>query len=368
MATTIRVALGERSYDIAIDRGNLSSAPEFIAERQRCTHAVIITDDVVRPLFADALVAALQAASVRVDVLSVPAGEGSKCVKQAETIWNEFSAAKADRKTLVIALGGGVVGDLAGFMAATYARGLSFIQIPTTLLAQVDSSVGGKVGINLPSAKNIVGAFWQPAGVLIDLDVLKSLPEREYVSGLAEVVKYGVILDAEFFEYLEANVAGLLTRDPGVLEHIVARSCQLKATVVEQDEREETGLRAVLNYGHTFCHAIETVTHYGHYLHGEAVASGIIYASRLAELLGRIPSEVTQRQLELLRSLQLPTNARELEVESLLVAMQHDKKSEHGHLRFVLPSELGNVELVSHVPTHLVREAIKSINGERVVE
>lgn len=368
MATTIRVALGQRSYDISIDRGNLAAAYAFIAERRKCTHAVIITDSNVRPLFADALVAALAAAKLRVTLLTVPAGEASKSVGQAERLWNELSAAKTDRKSVVIALGGGVVGDLAGFVAATYVRGLAFLQIPTTLLAQVDSSVGGKVGINLTSAKNIVGAFWQPAGVLIDLDVLKALPEREYLSGLAEVVKYGVILDAGFFVYLEANVAGLLSREASVLEHIVARSCQLKATVVEQDEREETGLRAVLNYGHTFCHAIETVTQYGRYLHGEAVACGMIYASRLAELLGRIPSEVTRRQLSLLRNLRLPISARELEVESLLAAMQHDKKSEHGQLRFVLPDRLGEVELVSDVPSDAVRAAIDSTNrdSERV--
>lgn len=364
MANNIRIALGQRSYDIAIDRGNLAAAPAFIGQRRKCTHAVIITDSHVRPLFADALAASLESANLRVNLLTVPAGEASKCVSQAERLWNELSAAKTDRQTLVIALGGGVVGDLAGFVAASYARGLSFIQIPTTLLAQVDSSVGGKVGINLPSAKNIVGAFWQPAGVLIDLDVLKTLPEREYLSGLAEVVKYGVILDAEFFAYLEANVAGLLAREASVLEHIVARSCQLKASVVEKDEREETGLRAVLNYGHTFCHAIETVTHYGRYLHGEAVACGMIYASRLAELLGRIPSDVTQRQLNLLRNLRLPISARELEVESLLAAMRHDKKSEHGQLRFVLPVQLGKVELVSAVRSELVRAALDSTNRE----
>jgi 3-dehydroquinate synthase len=365
VATTIRVALGERSYDIAIDRGNLAALPAFIAQRRNCSHAVLITDERVQPLFAGALVTALEAASVRVHVLSVPAGEASKSVTQAERLWNELATAKTDRKSIVIALGGGVVGDLAGFVAATYARGLSFIQIPTTLLAQVDSSVGGKVGINLPSAKNIVGAFWQPAGVLIDLDVLMTLPEREYLSGLAEVVKYGVILDAEFFAYLEANVAGILTRDSGALEHIVARSCQLKATVVEQDEREETGLRAVLNYGHTFCHAIETVTHYGQYLHGEAVACGMVYASRLAELLGRISGDVTIRQSNLLRKLRLPTSASGLATDDLLAAMQHDKKAEHGRLKFVLPNTLGKVELVSHVPTELVSRAIESVNSDR---
>jgi len=246
-------------------------------------------------------------------------------------------------------VGGGVVGDLAGFAAATFARGLAFVQVPTTLLAQVDSSVGGKVGINLPQAKNIVGAFWQPAGVIIDLDVLATLPDREYRSGLAEVVKYGVILDAEFFAYLEAHVDELQVREPQVLEHIITRSCQLKAAIVEKDEREETGLRVILNYGHTFCHAIETVTGYGRYLHGEAVAIGMICASRLAERLGRITIQVTKRQKKLLERLSLPTSIEGLDPASLLSAMQHDKKSQDGRLRFVLPSRIGEVKLVDNV-------------------
>jgi len=230
--------------------------------------------------------------------------------------------------------------------------------VPTTLLAQVDSSVGGKVGINLPTAKNMVGAFWQPAGVLIDLDVLETLPEREYRSGLAEVVKYGVILDAAFFEYLEQNVDSFLKRKPPTLEHIVARSCRLKADVVEQDEHEETGLRAVLNYGHTFCHAIEAVAGYGCYLHGEAVSIGMIEASRLAELLGRIGPDITRRQASLLSRFGLPTKSPELDKEQLLSAMQSDKKAENGRLRFVLPTEIGHVEVVSGVDGQLVRRAL----------
>jgi 3-dehydroquinate synthase len=269
-----------------------------------------------------------------------------------------MSRIKADRKSMVIAVGGGVVGDLAGFIAATYARGLTFVQIPTTLLAQVDSSVGGKVGINLPAAKNIVGAFWQPAGVLIDLDCLRTLPQREYVSGLAEVVKYGVSLDQDFFDFLEKNKAGLLARDPQVLEHVVARSCQLKASIVEQDEREQTGRRAVLNYGHTFCHAIETTTGYDRFLHGEAVAIGMVCAAGLAQRLGRFSVEASRRQTALLEALQLPTRASGLDVEQMLAAMQHDKKAEYGQLRFVLPTQLGQADVVGGIPLPVVREAI----------
>src|SRR4029079_17991845 len=263
--------------------------------------------------------------------------------------------------TIIIAVGGGVIGDLAGFVAATYARGLSFVQIPTTLLAQVDSSVGGKVGINLPAAKNIVGAFWQPAGVLIDLDVLKTLPEREFRSGLAEVVKYGVIMDAEFFAYLEQNADAISRRDGDALEQIIAQSCRLKAEVVTQDEREETGRRAILNYGHTFCHAIEQVSGYGQFLHGEAVAIGMICASRLAEKLARIDSAVTQRQKTLLKRLSLPVEIPPLKEDALLAAMQHDKKTVGGRLRFVLPTRLGHVELVSGVETEAVRSILRDL-------
>jgi 3-dehydroquinate synthase len=259
----------------------------------------------------------------------------------------------------VVAVGGGVVGDLAGFAAASYARGLSFFQVPTTLLAQVDSSVGGKVGINLPGAKNMVGAFWQPHGVLLDTGVLKTLPAREYRAGLAEVVKYGVILDADFFAYLEANIAGLNERAPDVMVEIVTRSCQLKADVVEQDEREETGLRAVLNYGHTFGHALEAITNYGEFLHGEAISIGMLCASRLAERMGRIDAAMTQRQHALLSALHLPTELPQVDDDALIAAMAHDKKVEHGRLRFVLPTRLGHVELVGDVDQADVRAALR---------
>jgi 3-dehydroquinate synthase len=358
MATTIRVALGERSYDIEISRGNLAQIASFLFQRRTCTHAVVVSDSNVSPTHGQVVASSLAAAGIRTDLLTIPAGESSKCVAEAGRLWNELAQRKADRKTVIVAVGGGVVGDLVGFVAATFGRGLSLVQVPTTLLAQVDSSVGGKVGINLPTAKNIVGAFWQPAGVVIDLAVLQTLPDREYRSGLAEVVKYGVILDAEFFAFLEENVPALIARESQVLEKVVAHSCQLKANVVQQDEREETGQRAVLNYGHTFCHAIETVTNYGHFLHGEAVAIGMICASHLAESLGLIGHDVTRRQRELLRKVGLPTEVGVKNKDELILAMQHDKKSEHGRLRFVLPRRLGCVELVGNVDPKLVRRAL----------
>jgi 3-dehydroquinate synthase len=358
--TTVHVALSERSYDIEIGGGSLSEAGRFVLDRTHCTHAVVITDTNVEVLYGDRVVESLERAGIRADTATVPAGEATKSAAHADQLWRLMLEFGADRKSVVVAVGGGVVGDLAGFIAATYTRGIRFVQIPTTLLAQVDSSVGGKVGINLPGAKNMVGAFWQPAAVLIDTAVLKTLPPREYRAGLAEVVKYGVILDVEFFEYLEAHIDGLNKRDASVMRHIVARCCELKAQVVAADEREETGQRAVLNYGHTFCHAFEAETGYGTYLHGEAVAIGMLCASRLAESLGRIDPETTRRQRALLAALGLSLAVPDIDRDVLIRAMQKDKKTEHGKLRFVLPARLGHVELVSGVPADLVRAALVS--------
>lgn len=358
--TAVRVKLGPRSYDIHVGQGLLASAATFLQARHPGRHAVVISDEQVAESCARPLGEALRSSGYRCDLISVPSGEASKSIAQAERLWNELLTCQTDRKSVVIAVGGGVIGDLAGFVAATFGRGLAFFQVPTTLLAQVDSSVGGKVGINLPAAKNMVGAFWQPTGVLIDLASLATLPTREYLSGLAEVVKYGVILDAPFFEYLESVVPQLLARDSAVLERVVARCCELKAQVVEQDEREETGLRAVLNYGHTFAHAIESVAGYGRFLHGEAVAIGMTQAAALAEKLGRIDGSLGNRQTALLTSLQLPTQVSNLEPTKLAAAMLHDKKVEHGKLRFVLPAMLGHVELVGGVSPDLVLKVLRA--------
>lgn len=350
----VEVALGERSYAIEIGAGNLTDAPRFLTDSlarrgAQASRVIVITDDNVLEPHATPVADALSDAGFDVGALVIDAGEESKSAEVAEGLWEAMLERGADRKTVVVAIGGGVVGDLAGFVAATYARGLAFLQIPTTLLAQVDSSVGGKVGINLSQSKNMVGAFWQPRGVLIDTDTLHTLPDREYRSGLAEVVKYGVILDAKFFDYLENNVALLNSRDAGVLGKVIERCCRLKADVVEQDEREETGVRAVLNYGHTFCHAIEALTGYGTYLHGEAVAIGMDCAARLAERLGRVDAKFVERQRNLLQALQLSIELPDLEPTAMLEAMSHDKKTEHGRLRFVLPTRLGHVEVVRDV-------------------
>ena len=355
MNHTVHVNLAERSYDIRLGTSVLADSGSVIGELVAdVTHAVVITDENVQRPHAETVAGALAETDVDVEMIVVEPGEASKSLDVAAGLWDGLLELGADRRSLVVAVGGGVVGDLAGFIAATYARGVRLFQVPTSLLAQVDSSVGGKVGINLPEAKNMVGAFLQPAGVLIDTATLDTLPEREYRSGLGEVVKYGVILDAEFFDNLEQNAAGLNGRDPETLVPTIARCCRLKADVVAQDEREESGLRAVLNYGHTFAHAFETLGGYGQLLHGEAVAIGMMCAARLAERLGRIDGELVRRQEALLRTLNLPVETPELDAEQIVDAMQRDKKVQHGRLRFVLPSRLGHVELVGDVP----REAV----------
>ncbi|HXG08620.1 MAG TPA: 3-dehydroquinate synthase family protein, partial [Gemmataceae bacterium] len=254
----VRVNLAERSYDIRVISGDLAGIGPFARQRAAGSMAFVVTDEHVA-VHARAAADALEAAGFQTRTAVLPPGETLKCLAAAADLYDRLADAQADRRTLIAAVGGGVVGDLAGFVAATYARGLPLLMVPTTLLAMVDSSVGGKVGINHPRAKNLIGAFHQPIGVWIDTATLTTLPDREYRSGLAEVVKYGVILDPDLFTYLEANVPAVLRREPAVVRHLVARSCRLKADVVERDEREETGLRAVLNYGHTFAHAFEAV-------------------------------------------------------------------------------------------------------------
>lgn len=357
---TVRVSLAERSYDIQIGEGLLEHVIEFVAERGGARHVAVITDANVDELYGDPLADRFVDAGVESHVLVVEAGEMSKTTDVVGDLWQTMLDEGCDRQTVVVAVGGGVVGDIAGFVAATFARGLRFFQVPTTLLAQVDSSVGGKTGVNLEGAKNMVGAFWQPDGVLIDTAVLKTLPEREYRAGLAEVVKYGVILDADLFASLEANVDAINARDPAVLRDIIRRSCRLKADVVEADEREETGLRAKLNYGHTFGHALEAATGYSELLHGEAVAIGIVCASRLAQAMGRVDAAATRRQVELLKSFGLPTAVPAgVDLGELSALMWRDKKVRDGEVRFVLPTRIGEVETVASPGDDLVLAAMR---------
>jgi len=345
----VRVNLAERSYDLAITSADLGGIGLFARERAQGTLAVVVTDSNIVP-HAQLVGEALGAAGFQVALAELPPGEGQKALSIAEQLYGRLLSLHADRHTLLAAVGGGVVGDLSGFVAATYMRGLPLLMVPTTLLAMVDSAIGGKVAVNHPQAKNLIGVFHQPAGVWIDTSTLRTLPNREYRSGLAEVVKYGVILDAELFSYLEANAGAIVDRQAEAVRHIVARCCRLKADVVEKDEHETTGLRMILNYGHTFAHAFESTAGYGAWLHGEAVAAGMVCASRLAERRGLIPAALTERQVQLLRRFGLPTAPGPWPVGEVLRAMRSDKKSLAGRLRLILPTRLGEVTLVEGVP------------------
>tara|TARA_A200000159_G_scaffold11031_1_gene9345 strand:+ start:679 stop:1812 length:1134 start_codon:yes stop_codon:yes gene_type:complete len=326
--------------------------------------AVIVSDQSVNATHAKTVAEALQDAAITIDQLTIPSGEASKSLAEAERLWNEFARLKIDRKTAILAVGGGVIGDLTGFVAATFSRGLDFWQVPTTLVAQVDSAIGGKTGVNLPAGKNLVGAFWQPRGVVADISTLTTLPDREYVSGLAEVVKYGMILDTDFFHWLEDNALRVRDREKRSVAHIVRRSAELKTLVVERDEREITGLRACLNYGHTFAHAFETATGYGTLLHGEAVSLGMMAAASLACSMNRIDQLVVDRQQKLLETLGLPvstTTLNGIEDNDLLGIMSQDKKNIGGKLRFILPSAIGEVETVDNVCHEFVISAINKL-------
>ena len=363
--TIVDVPLEHRSYRIEISSGATERfAGAILDVLEDVSHVVVVSDQSVSRRWADPLcerlegVSSAETRSVRVTHLEIPSGETSKSVSQYESLLGEMLACGADRRSVLVAVGGGVVGDLAGFGAASYARGIRFVQVPTTLLAMVDSSVGGKTGVNLPGAKNMVGAFWQPSLVLIDTDVLATLPDRSYHSGLAEVVKYGVIDDAGFFAWLEAHGGDLFDRDPGALRHAIGESCRCKARVVGEDERETSGRRAILNYGHTFAHAIEATAGYGALLHGEAVSIGMQMAARLAVDVKMADPELLARQTRLLQQCGLPVTYQSADAEAMLPVMRRDKKAEHGKLRFILPTEIGVVELVDGIDESAVRAAI----------
>jgi 3-dehydroquinate synthase len=360
----IPVNLGERSYPILVTSGELGRVGELARRRTAGSQALIVCDERTERPLGTTVGQSLISQGFSPTVISLPRGEQTKSLQSAAQVYEKLIGMKADRRTLVVAVGGGVIGDLAGFVAATYARGVPFLQVPTSLVAQVDSSVGGKVGVNYHTAdgriiKNMIGAFYQPVGVFIDSETLRTLPAAELRAGLAEVVKYGVILDAELFAFLESSVQSILALEPDAIRQVVARSCRLKADVVEADERELTERRAILNYGHTFAHAIEAVSR--EYRHGEAVAIGMAAASRLAERLGRVPADVTERQVRLLERFGLPAAAPGLDTGELLDAMQYDKKARGGRLRFVLPRRIGEVEPVGDVQPAAVQAVLEEM-------
>ena len=357
---TLQVELGDRTYPIHV--GNLGiQDPIALAQLLQPLipgqQVAVITNETIAPLYLQGVLDAL--GQRQVDVYQLPDGEAYKTLASFEAVTTFLLNARHNRSTCLIALGGGVVGDLCGFVAATFQRGVDFVQIPTTLLAQVDSSVGGKTAVNHPAGKNMIGAFYQPKAVLADTSVLNTLPDREYAAGLAEVIKYGVIDDIAFFDWLEANVPALLSRSGDALQHVILRSCASKAKVVSEDELE-SGRRAILNFGHTFGHAIEKLAGYGQWLHGEAVAIGMVMAAELSVMHTGFPSADAQRLSQLLERLGLPVSLgqHDLDQEAMIEAMGMDKKVSDGRLKFVLARGLGDVVVSDDVGLELLRELL----------
>src|SRR5512135_3190005 len=355
----VSVSLGDRSYDIEIGR-SLDQIGSRLQGLGLGRKMAVVTNPTVKKLYGQRLVDSLTSAGFLVMSIEVPDGEQFKNLDWANAIYTALLINSFDRKSSLLALGGGVIGDLTGFAAATFMRGVPFVQVPTTLLAMVDSSVGGKTGVNHAMGKNMIGAFYQPKKVLMDLDVLKSLPQKEFLAGMAEVIKYGVIWDASFFEYLDRKREKILALDPDVLSHIIQRSCEIKAEVVSKDEREG-GLRAILNFGHTVGHAIETAENYI-MRHGEAVAIGMVYASRLAHRMGLCDAPVPDRVEKLIRSYGLPADlsalGRRPSVAGLVDTMQVDKKAEAGKVKFVLPKKIGEVVITKEWKEEQLRELL----------
>jgi len=355
ITNTLNVELGERSYPILIGRELLGGGFDLAAQLPG-DNCLVVTNRTVAPLYAERLFSCLR--GIRVRTLELPDGEVYKTVRTFENVIDELVAARAGRDTTVIALGGGVVGDIAGFAAACYMRGVAFVQVPTTLLAQVDSSVGGKTGVNHAQGKNLVGAFYQPRVVLIDTDTLATLADREFRAGLAEVIKYGAIVDRDFFAWLESNMAALLARQPAALGHAICRSCEIKAEIVAADERE-AGRRALLNFGHTFGHAIENTMGYGEWLHGEAVAAGMVMAARMSG----IESHELARLDALIAAAGLPTRPPRAGASRLREAMQMDKKALASRVRFVLLRSLGDAFVTADYAPDALAQALQAADA-----
>lgn len=350
---TLKVKLADRSYPIQIGSGLLSE-PELIRPHLASSSVAIITNPIVGEHYLKQLLTTLQAAGATPIVITLPDGEVNKNAATLQLIYTALLNNHCDRKITLIALGGGVIGDMCGFAAATYLRGVPFIQIPTTLLAQVDSSVGGKTGINHPMGKNMIGAFYQPELVLTDINTLNTLPDREFSAGLAEVIKYGLLGDEKFFQWLEENIGSLLTRDAASLSYAIKHSCEMKAKIVADDEREK-GQRALLNLGHTFGHAIEAAMGYGTWLHGEAVSAGIVLAAKLSRKMGMLSSEEVFRIERLLKQAGLPTETPKIPVDEMLDWMRSDKKNQDSRIVLVLLLRIGAAYVETDVPSEMLK-------------
>lgn len=358
----LTVALGERSYPIVIAEGALSYLPEALSDLGARGPVGIVTDSNVAPLHSGRVLESVERAGLKSALCILPAGEEHKRLCHIENLCGQFLEAGLDRSSIVIALGGGLVGDMAGFAAACYMRGVRYVQVPTTVVAQVDSSVGGKTAVDHPLAKNIIGAFHQPSAVVCDLSFLASLPERELRAGMAEVIKHGVIADPELFCYVEQHAARILAKDLSAMQFPVERSCEIKAAVVAQDEREE-GLRATLNYGHTFGHGIEAATGYTRFLHGEAVALGMQAAGILARKLGLVDDAFVERQKACLRAYGLPVAWPDIPIAETFAAMKRDKKARSGKMKFIVADRLGHVVQRTDVTEAQALAAIEALRG-----
>ena len=345
----LNIDLGERSYDILLGSGLLDRVGELLSQVIQPSRIILVTHPSLFRLYGEKVLAGFKKQGWATDIIEVPEGETSKSLQQADIIYDRLLDFNCDRKSVLIALGGGVIGDLTGFVAATYQRGIPFIQVPTTLLSQVDSSVGGKTAVNHPKGKNMIGAFYQPRLVVADLDTLQTLPQNEFRAGLAEVIKYGVISDASLFDYLENNAEKILQLDHECLAHIIKTSCAIKAEVVEKDERE-SHYRMILNFGHTLGHAIEALTGYSRFIHGEAVAIGMVYAAKLSQRFGKCQEEVPNRLSELVNKFGLPSQWPDLDSPADIECLYHDKKTMNHKIKFILVKEMGSVEIVEDMP------------------
>ena len=359
----VRVNLADRSYSILIGRELLKTAGNIFKERGITGKILIVTNPTVAGWYLEPLQQSLTEAGYQVKSAMIPDGEEYKSLEQASSLYDQMVEGKYDRKSVIVALGGGVIGDLAGFAAATYMRGIGFIQVPTTLLAQVDSSIGGKVAVNHPRGKNLIGAFHQPSLVLTDIDTLETLPERELSCGMAEVVKHGVILDENYFRLILAELDDIRRAAPGTMSWIVAGSCQIKARVVEQDEKE-TGLRAILNFGHTIGHALESITNYTIYKHGEALALGMLAAVKIAAEMKMVRQPGLDDLLfQVCQGLALPVRINGIRAQDIYEALALDKKVALGQLRWILPENLGQVVVCNNVPPQLVTQVLQEMGA-----
>ncbi|PAX52669.1 3-dehydroquinate synthase [Brunnivagina elsteri] len=363
MACVINVNLPQQSYEIAIAPGTLNTLGEYLGKLNLGKKALIVSNPTIFSLYGEQVLTSLKSSGFQVSTCILPDGESYKNLDSIKKIYDIALENRLERSSTMVALGGGVIGDMTGFAAATWLRGINFVQVPTTLLAMVDSSIGGKTGVNHPQGKNLIGAFYQPQFVLIDPEVLQTLPVREFRAGMAEVIKYGIIWDAEFFAQMEASphLDALANINPELLETILKLSCQAKADVVGQDEKE-AGIRAILNYGHTIGHAVESLTGYTQVIHGEGVGIGMVAAGQIATNLGMWTEGATARQNTVIvkagLSTQLPSG---LDIEAIIDALQIDKKVKAGKVRFILPTEIGAVTITDQVPKDIIRKVLQEM-------